>query len=295
MERYWELKIQLPNAENQKVVNEYLLSLKVANRSFYTINNYRIFYQTFFKEEKASYAALTSDHIQKWLIQNDTGLKKNSIKFHISALSTFYKFCVEEEYIKKSPIKKRWYPRAEKPIPKYLTKEETSKIRRLLEDLPLRDRVIFEFTLTSGCRIGEVHRLDKADIDFENRTTRVGGKGKKIRQVHFSEMTALLLERYLQSRKDDHPALFVTHKEPPTRLSANWVGRSMRNLGEKAELPGSLHPHRLRHTFATVLLAKGADIMFIADELGHSDIKTTQIYARLPKQQIISMYRKYMG
>ncbi|WP_339250842.1 tyrosine-type recombinase/integrase [Sporosarcina sp. FSL W8-0480] len=295
MKTYWVLKVELPNPENQKVINEYLLSLKLANQSFHTINNLRYFYQKFFKEQNESYADLHSDLIQEWFIKHDTGRTKNTIRFHLCALSTFYAFCVEEGYLVKSPIKSRWFPRNSKPIPKYLNKEEIAITRRQAEHFTLRDRAIVEFFVTSGCRVGEAHRLNKTDLDFENRTARVMGKGAKIRQVHFTEKAGLLLERYLESRTDSHPALFVSSKANVTRLSTNWIGKRMNMLGKTAELSGSLHPHRFRHTFATELLAKGADLMFIADELGHSDLRTTQIYARLPKAEIISMYRKYMG
>ncbi|MEQ6356890.1 tyrosine-type recombinase/integrase [Lysinibacillus sp. M3] len=96
-------------------------------------------------------------------------------------------------------------------------------------------------------------------------------------------------------RKDDHPVLFISSKKNPTRLSIRRIEKILNRIGKRAELSGSLHPHRLRHTFATELLVKGADLLFIADELGHSDIETTKIYARFPKQEIISMYRRYMG
>lgn len=295
MGKYWELKTQLANSENQRVINEYLLSLKIENKSFYTINNLRIFYQRFFKEEKESFSNLKSDYFEKWFLTHTTGLKKNTIRFNLSAISSFYRFCVKEGYVETSPIKAHWFPRSPKPVPKYLDKEEIALIRQQAEKFPLRDRVIVEFLLTSGCRVGEIHTLDKKDVDVEDRIARVTGKGGKIRQVHFSEKTSLLLEKYLQERKDDHPALFVSSKETPTRLSISRIGKVMRQIGKEAELSGSLHPHRLRHTFATELLSKGADLMFIADELGHKDIQTTQIYARLPLRQIISLYRKYMG
>ncbi|MEH7356681.1 tyrosine-type recombinase/integrase [Neobacillus drentensis] len=294
-EKYWEVKVQLPNIENKRVINEYLLSLKVANRSFYSINNVRYFLQSFFKEQEGLFSSLTSDEIQEWLIQHHKGVKENTIKFHVSALSAFYAFCVEEGYLDKSPVKSRWFPRCPKPIPKYMGKEEIAKIRWISEKGLLRDRAMLEFFLSSGCRVGEVHLLDRASVDLENRTARVVGKGRKIRQVHFSEKCALLLERYLECRKDGNPALFVASGIISSRISSRWIQKIFNRVGNEAGVTGSLHPHRLRHTFATELLAKGADLFFIADELGHSDLKTTQVYANLPKSKVITLYRKYMG
>jgi site-specific recombinase XerD len=295
IEKYWEVKIHLPNLENKRVINEYLLSLKMANRSFYTINSLRYFLQNFFKEQKAPFTSLASNEIQEWLIQHNKGVKENTLKFRISALSTFYAFCVEEGYLEKSPIKLRWFPRCLKPAPKYLEKEEIARIRRYSEKGSLRERVMLEFFLSSGCRVGEVHRLDRVNVDLDNRTARVVGKGNKIRQVHFSEKCALLLERYLESRKDGNQALFVSSGIITTRLSREWIGKILNRVGKEVGIVGSLYPHRLRHTFATELLVKGADLLFIADELGHKDLKTTQVYANLPNTWVISLYRKYMG
>ncbi len=157
----------------------------------------------------------------------------------------------------------------------------------------LRNQLLVEFMLTSGCRVGEVHQLNREDVDFENRTARVIGKGKKIRQVHFSDKCAVLLDRYIDSCPQTSPALFVT--TTGTRLGTRRIQKIIQDIGEKAGFDKRLHPHRLRHTFATELLAKGAELSFIGDELGHSNLETTQIYARLPKREIIALYRKYMG
>lgn len=159
----------------------------------------------------------------------------------------------------------------------------------------LRNQTLVEFMLTSGCRVGEVHRLNLEDVDLENRTARVVGKGKKIRNVHFSEKCAVLLERYLEARQEKASFPLFTVKGTGSRLSIPAIRKIMYELGEKAGLSTKLHPHRLRHTFATELLAKGAELSFISDELGHADLGTTQTYARLPNQVIISQYRKYMG
>jgi integrase/recombinase XerD len=172
---------------------------------------------------------------------------------------------------------------------------EVVKVQHQVEKESIRNRALVEFLLSSGCRIGEVHLLDRQNVDLENRTALVLGKGNKIRQVHFSEKCALLLERYLALRTDKDPALFVTSLGKPNRLSKKWVQNHLRKIGKQAGLSGSLHPHRLRHTFATELLAKGAELSFIGDELGHSNLLTTQIYARLLNTEIIAKYRMYMG
>jgi len=292
-ERYWELSKPLPNDENQAVINDFLLSMKVNNLSNRSILSYRFFLEIFFQDKEKAFSSLESDDIQSWFIEHQKGLMESTTKFRLSTLSSFYTFCVEEGYLEKSPIKSRWFPRIPQPVPKFLEKEEIAKVRKKSEEEILRNRVLMEFMLTSGCRVGEVHRINQEDLNLEERTTPVIGKGKKIRLVHFSEKCALLLERYLGLRKDHHPALFVSAWE--RRLSISQMREIIGQIGKNAEIAGSLYPHRLRHTFATELLAKGADLSFVADELGHDNLQTTKIYAHIPKREMISLYRKYMG
>jgi len=279
------------NPANQEMVNEFLLNLKLMNRSKITVQHYRNYLEHFFTGRNEAYSSVTPQDIQQWFSIHGSNLKETSISMRLSILSSFFTFCVQEGHIEKSPIKSRWYPRLPKPIPKYLEKEEIAKTRQQSERFSLRNQVMFEFLLSSGCcRVAELYGLD---IDLENRSANVVGKGGKIRQIHFSVKCAVLLEKHLESSEKGTVALFVT----PTgkRLGIRRIQIILNNIGNKAELQASLHPHRLRHTFATELLTKGADLSFIGDELGHTDISTTQIYARLPKQEIISLYRKYMG
>lgn len=295
MENYWELKKQMANEETQKVVNDFLLSLKLANRSEGTIRMYRRFLEQFFATLKESFSSLSSDAIHKWYREHQGHVNERTLRNRISILSSFYTFCVQEEHLERTPIKSRWSPRLPKTIPKYLEKEEIAKIHQQSEKSSLRNQVLLIFMLTSGCRVGEVQRLNLKDLNLENRTANIVGKGKKVRQVHFTDKCGILLERYIESRNEiSSPALFISSKTKE-RLTISQIYRVIIAIGKDAGLNKSLHPHRLRHTFATELLAKGAELSFIGDELGHNDIATTQIYARLPKREIIAQYRKFMG
>jgi site-specific recombinase XerD len=296
MKRYWELTKNLPNQKNQEVVSHFLKSLKLSNRGEKTILSYRRFLEWFFGDMEEPFSSLSSDKILDWLKTNRGQVKDSTYRNRLDILSSFYNHCVQDSLLERSPIKRRWFPRLPKPVPKYLEKGDIAKVRNESDMTSIRNQAIVEFMLTSGCRVGELHQLNVGDIDLENRTARVMGKGKKIRNVHFSEKCAILLERNLEllQAKESSP-LFVTFRDKKTRLSIRRIQSIVGKLGEKAGLSSSLHPHRFRHTFATELLSKGAELSFISDELGHSNLETTQIYARLPNQQIISEYRKYMG
>ena len=292
-EKYWILTNSLVNPKNREAINEFLLSMKVYNLSEGTIRNYCAFLGRFFHEREDNFDSLTSDCILTWLIQKQKDWKEGTVCNYLSMLSSFYHFCVEEEYLEKSPIKMRWFPRIPKSIPKNLDKVEVAKILLEGESGKIRDRAIVEFFLATGCRVGEVHGLDIKQIDFQNRSAIVTGKGKKIRTVHFTEKCSMILEKYLATRKDNEPALFVS--KWGTRLGISVIQKIVRVLGKSAKLTRPLYPHRFRHTFATELLSRGASLSFIADEMGHKNIKVTQVYAHVPKQEILTMYRKYMG
>ncbi|WP_404356445.1 tyrosine-type recombinase/integrase [Cytobacillus firmus] len=295
MTNYWELTKTFPNAENQEVIGEYLLNLKLENCTERTILAYRWNLERFFRDKEEAYYALSSEKILASLQKYGAHVKETTYLKALEVLSAFYKFCVKESLMERNPIKKRWFPRVPKPVPKYLGKNDIAKLRQGVEKFSIRNQVLVEFMLTSGCRVGEVHLLNYEDVDLENRTAQVNGKGHKIRYVHFTEKCAILMNRYLDQGRPStsSPALFVNFQGE--RLGIGMMYKIIRGIGEKAGISTRLHPHRLRHTFATELLAKGAELSFIKEELGHSDLGTTQVYARLPKSEIVALYRKYMG
>ncbi|QPC47558.1 tyrosine-type recombinase/integrase [Mangrovibacillus cuniculi] len=291
-ETYWKLAVVLPNEETEEIVNDFLLNMKIKNHSKGSIIVYRRFLTHFFSDFTESYKNISSEEIWEWYQRKQNHVKETTLSLRLSILSSFYVFCIQEDYIESSPMKFRWFPRLPQPVPRYLTNGEEAKVRHGIENFSLRERTLFEFILSSGCRVGEVSSLNREDIDLESRTAKVTGKGKKIRFVHFSEKAALLLEKYLEATKNISPqSLFVT--STGKRLGIRAIQTNMKTVGDT--IGTRVYPHRLRHTFATNLLAKGAEISFISEELGHSDLSTTQIYARLPDKSIISLYKKYMG
>lgn len=293
-EKFWETRKSFHNTDNKVAINEFLLTMKLANMSEMTIYQYKYMLETFFMPKEERFSTVLPKEILEWVIQLQKVLKATTVNRRLAILSSFYTFCVNEGYMENVPIKTRWFPRLPKPMPKYLEKEELAKVRQNAEKEMLRNRIILEFLLSSGCRIRELHLLNKSDVDLENRTARVIGKGRKIREVHFSETCAILLERYWEiGVEEEHPALIVS--ERGTRLGVRRLQEIVEQIGVGAGVTGSLYPHRLRHTFATELLTKGADLSFIADELGHANLQTTKIYARLPKWKLIRLYRRYMG
>ncbi|PYF07567.1 tyrosine-type recombinase/integrase [Ureibacillus chungkukjangi] len=291
---YWISNNAAIPLENRKILNEFLLSYKLANKAEATITKYKSILERFLSECTVPIEELTSDDVLKWFNEYSIDKKEKTLDLVLSSLSSFFKFCIAEEYLGQMVIKKRWRPKIPHSLPKYLTEQEYARVKIAAEKLSIRDRALVLFLFSSGCRRSEVVQLTIKDVNIDRRTAEVKGKGKKIRHVHFSEECALILKDYLSTRllKSTDPLFLNKHGKP---LQQNGIYLVISKLGKLAKLNQSLHPHSCRHTFATNMLSKGAGLPFIADELGHSNLNTTRIYARIPTEDVILAYQNIMG
>ena len=158
----------------------------------------------------------------------------------------------------------------------------------------VRDLAIIDMLASTGMRVGELVKLDRSDIDFANRECIVLGKGNKQRKVYFDARTKIHLQRYLNSRKDDNPALFVTLQRPYNRLQISGVEIRLRSLGEKLNL-NKVHPHKFRRTLATMAIDKGMPIEQVQQLLGHQSVDTTLQYAMVNQSNVKQSHRRYIG
>lgn len=293
-EKYWIITNEGIPIETRTILNEYLLSIKLANKAETTILRYRSILERFFLECLIPISELTSEDVLKWLQAYSVGKRERTLDQVISTLSSFFNFCLLEDYLDTVVIKQRWRPKIPQSLPKYLNEQEYARVKRTAESLSTRDRALVLLLFSSGCRRFEVAQLTIQDVDFNRRTVIVKGKGKKIRHVHFSEECAFVLKDYLQTRSvDPTEPLFLNKFGQPLQQSAIYA--VIKKVGRKAGLKQSLHPHVCRHTFATNMLAKGADLEFIADEMWYSNLNTTRVYARIPAEDMILAYQNIMG
>lgn len=292
--KYWQSTHEAIPKPTRTILNEYLLSLKLANKAEATITKYRWVLERFFTECTVPLEALTSVHVLNWLNEFSPGKKPKTVDLFLSSLSSFFQFCLAEEYLENMVIKKRWRPKIPQSLPKYLNEQEYARVKLAAEGLSLRDRALILFLFSSGCRSSEASNLNIQDINLEKRTASVKGKGKKIRYVHFSEECALVLKDYLKTRSGEMEEPLFMNKFG-NRLTKSGIYVITTKLGKQAGLRQSLHPHCCRHTFATNMLARGAEIEFIADEMGHADLNTTRVYARIPTEDMILAYQNKMG
>lgn len=292
--KYWISTHESIPIQTRTILNEYLLSLKLANKAEATITKYRSILERFFSECLVSLDSLTSEDVLEWVNEFSAGKKEKTVILIHSTLSSFFKFCLAEDYLDNMVMKMRWRPQVPQSLPKYLTEQEYARVKMAAELLPIRDRALVLFLFSSGCRRSEVVQLSIQDVDLKRRTVEVTGKGKKIRKVHFSEECALILKDYLGTRSGDGTEPLFMNKFGQ-RLQQNGIYSITTKLGKLSGLEQSLHPHCCRHTFATNMLARGAELEFIADELGHTNLNTTRVYARIPTEDMMLAYQNIMG
>lgn len=218
--------------------------------------------------------------------------KISTISTKISVLKSFFGWLTAEEVLQRDPTMKIKPPKKEKRMPKALSIEELEMLRESCESI--RQRALLEVLYATGCRLSEVQALNKDDIDWHSGSTKVFGKGSKEREVFFSFKAMFHLKKYLFSRLDDSPALVITERKPYRRLSGRGIQREIGKIAKQANMQKSVHPHVLRHTFATLTLNNGADLVAVQHLLGHSDPSTTQGYAVLSDERKREQHKKYL-
>lgn len=224
-----------------------------------------------------------------------SGLKKTSAARKLASIRTFFRYLCREGILDKNPARALLSPRVERRIPGHL---EEVEIDRLLEvpgdgDTALRARAILELLYATGIRCGELVGLDTAEIDVGSRMIRVLGKGRKERIVPFGKRAAEALEAYLPARARAGPtsdALFVNARGG--RLTDRSVRQILTSRVRQVALARRISPHTLRHSFATHLLERGADLRAIQELLGHASLSTTQRYTHVNARHLLDVYKK---
>ena len=178
------------------------------------------------------------------------------------------------------------------PVKEIISDEAMERLRDACGHI--RDLAIIDLLYSTGIRVGELVRLNRADVNLEQRECVVLGKGGKERKVYFDAKAKVHLEEYLAQRADDSPALFVTLDRPYERLKISGVEIRLRNLGRRVNLKG-VHPHKFRRTMATRAIDKGMPIEQVQKILGHSQIDTTMQYAIVNQNNVKAGHRKYIA
>ncbi len=155
------------------------------------------------------------------------------------------------------------------------------------------ENALFEFLYSTGCRIGEVVKLNRDDINFSTNSVIVHGKGDKEREVYFNTRCTIWLKRYLDERNDEEPCLFITERRPKRRMSIDNLRFIIKRISNRARIKKSIHSHKLHHNYATHMINNGAPLEVIQSLLGHEKSETTRIYAQLSGKLRHDFYIKY--
>jgi integrase/recombinase XerD len=237
---------------------------------------------------------ITTNDLRMFLatIKNVRKLKDSTMETKINNLKGFFKWLKSEEIIIKDPTEKIQHPKVDKNLRKGLAIEELERLRDACDTK--RRRAMLEFMFSTGLRVHEFHKVNKSDLNWNNNSLIIKGKGRKERVVFFSVKAKLYLERYLNERTDNEDALFVTSKGKISRLGVRSIQKEIKIIAKLAGFTKSVFPHLLRHTMALLSLESGASPSSIQALLGHSSPATTQIYARVSDTTVREEYRKFM-
>lgn len=276
-------------------IKYYLGAKKIDGLSERTLKNYKANLESFAAKVEKSAAKITTDDIRGYIgyLAENRHLAETSLQTHINTLRAFFGWLHIEEKIKKNPMAKiKSLKLDKKGARQALTVEELERLRDACKGY--REKALVEFLVSTGCRLSEVAQLRAADLDLVGRTVKVTGKGDKDRVVYFSVRARLMIQEYFVARKGGD-GLFCSSKSPYEPLKPRAIQRIVHSLSERAGLEGRVHPHLLRHTFATHALNGGMDVTVIQRLLGHEDIATTQIYAELNEEGVRHQYNKYVA
>lgn len=279
----------------RKRITAFLAAKKIDGLSQKTLKNYREMLGAFAAQADKPAARITADDVREYIgyLANDRGLKDSSINTHINTLRSFFGWLDSEDLIKRNPtrkIKSLKIDRAKSRRP--LTQEQLERLRDGCRSY--REKALVEFLVSSGCRLGEIVGLRADAVDWQGRSVVVLGKGNKERTVYFSVRAKLMLQEYLAQRKGGD-ALFASSRAPYEPMQARGVERILQQIGERAGEARRVHPHLLRHTFASNALNAGMDITIIQHLLGHTDPKTTLIYAELAPRTVKYEYERVVS
>jgi integrase/recombinase XerC len=284
-------------------IERYLGELSRENASAHTIRNYASdleqFREYFSPPNTAPppLAEIDARLLREWLTSlYERKLDPISIRRKLAAVRSFFQFLFREKTIASNVARALRTPKSPKRVPLVPSAEQTNALvdgvgdDRFDRPHPERDLALFELLYGCGLRISEAVGLNLEDFDFRERWIRVRGKGRRERQVPYGEKAASALNRYVAARQASGAALFVNHRG--TRLSDRGAREIVKFYARMISGDASLHPHSLRHAFATHLLADGADLRAIQELLGHARLATTQKYTQVSLTDLIAVYDK---
>lgn len=286
-------KEHVENSE-QNFVELFLSAKRIEGCSEKSLKYYKTTIETMLFQLQKDVKQIVTDDIRTYLTeyQNSKHSSRVTIDNIRRILSSFFSWLEDEDYILKSPARRIHKVKTGTSVKETYSDEALELMRDSCTEL--RDLAMIDMFASTGMRVGEMVMLNREDINFNERECVVLGKGDKERIVYFDARTKIHLQNYLQSRKDNNPALFVSLQSPHNRMKIGGIEVRLRNLGNRLGLL-KVHPHKFRRTLATVAIDKGMPIEQLQQLLGHRRIDTTLQYAMVKQSNVKIAHRKYIG
>lgn len=270
---------------NEEVLNKFISSKEIEGCSVRTLKYYKDNITKMLDTLDLPINEITTETLRNYLAD----YKSNSSAGMVTidnirrTLSSFFAWLENEDYIVKSPVRRIHKVKTTRRVKETLTDENLEKLRDTCSNV--RDLAILELLISIGMRVGEITRLNISDMNFQERSCIVLGKGNSEREVYFSAKSKMYIKKYFETRTDDNEALFVSLIKPYNRLGISGIEILIRNLGKEASI-NKVHPHKFRRTMATMAIDKGMPIEQVQKLLGHIKIDTTMEYAMVNQNNV---------
>jgi len=282
------------------LVEEFLRYLaNERNASARTLKAYRHALTGFRAENKTPWKKCAADDFRNYLFEiMKRGQARSYVRLQFSALRTFYQFLAARKQLRHNPVREVQLPKLEKKLPLVLTRQQVDELltaptrepksRSAPSWMPLRDLAIMELFYSSGLRLSELAALDVSDVDPYTESVRVFGKGRKERVCPVGLPALEAIQKYRVTANVHAGALFINKAR--RRMSARSVWLVLKRYVRHTSIPISMSPHKLRHSFATHMLDRGADLRSVQALLGHASLSTTQIYTHVTVERLKKAY-----
>ena len=250
---------------------------------------------SFVKKYNINYLNLCKDDIRSYLkLLDERKLKSSSISRRISCLRTFYNYLEDQKMVDGNVFKLIRNPKLDRKLPNYLSYEELRIIFDSIDisdSVGLRNRLLIEMLYATGCRVSEIANIKISDINFNNNSIKIFGKGSKERIVYFGDYARYYLDIYL-SKNINNNSKYLFVNESNDKIDITEIEKIIRDIVHNLTIKSHVTPHTFRHTFATHLLNNGADIKTVQELLGHSSLNTTGIYTHVSNERLKEIYFK---
>lgn len=280
--------------ENGDLLNVFIAAKRIEGCSEKSLSYYSATIRQMFVVVDKPVREINTDDLRMYLAeyQRDRKSSKVTIDNMRRIFSSFFSWLEDEDYIFKSPVRRIHKIKTEKTIKDTFSDEGLELLRDACEEI--RDLAMIDLLASTGIRVGELVQLNREDINFHERECVVFGKGGHERLVYFDARAKIHLLNYLDARKDDNPALFVSLTLPHERLMIGGVETRIREIGNLTSVQ-KVHPHKFRRTLATRAIDKGMPIEQVQRLLGHVKIDTTMHYAMVNQANVKNSHRKFIG